>query len=613
MPPPGGYDTEDDADYPAGNGIPDPESDEEDNGDAEPVPVNQPLKKQKKGVAEKAAKQAAEDAWVPVAPQDARKVMGIGKLVLADPIPTSMTAREATSRNIPAGAESPIDFFLLFFTAALVDLIVVNTNLYGAFQLGNVWKPVTPTIIHNFISIFIYMGMVRQPEMDSYWYKTAEHTDIFGREWVQKRMGRDRFYQIWRCLHFIDVTQLSQQQRTGCSKVDGYYLVRPFLDLIRVACELYCLPGRGLSINEMCIRFKGRHRCRCFNPSKPEKWHLKFYNLNDPPTGYVINFLPYQGKDELRPEGISATEWPVYKLTEAAELWFKDRTVATDNWYTSIPVVQLCLRRGFHFVGTVRVNKSGLPQKGMIKGNPERGYMLVHRTSIDPGNGKQHDVFFTAWNDNKHVHVLSTFEVRKDTVIRKVKEENLGKKKGIVPFHSKELDFPTTIKVYNRLMGGTDMGDQKAVYYRFQHQTRKWPHRIFTHMINLCMVNAHILHRWEGGKMTLLEFTVSVMKSLAAAGKADEVEIEEEEVEKIPPPAKKVYNMTKLVDEATTKMRRDHSLGHYPFKSSKQDRCPCCSQKTTVRCAVCDVPLHIDGEGHENCFFRWHNFINPKK
>jgi len=42
-------------------------------------------------------------------------------------------------------------------------------------------------------------------------------------------------------------------------------------------------------IDEMAIAFKGRHRCKRYNPNKPDKWHLKSYCLNDSETGYHWN------------------------------------------------------------------------------------------------------------------------------------------------------------------------------------------------------------------------------------------------------------------------------------------------------------------------------------
>ena len=607
---------DDDEDNPDAEGELDPRiagDQEEEEKEEQPSDdqVPKPKRPTKASEAEQKKKET-EDKWTPYDVPKVTMKMAVDKWVKIDPIPKSDAHDEAQPRNIPQDCITPVGYFKLFFTALVIGNIVTCTNLYGAWKHGNKWKAVTPTTIYHFIAIIMYMGLVWQPQMDSYWQKSAEHADIFGSPWVQNIMGRDRFKGIFSCLHFIDVTEMTKDQRTAASKADGFYLVKPFLDAIKIACKLYCLAGRGLSIDEMCVWFKGRHRCRCFNPNKPEKWHLKFYNLNDPTTGYCMNFHPYQGKDEELPEGLSATAFPVWKLTEDAELWHMKRTLATDNWYTSMEVVKLCCDRGFYFVGTVRTNKSGLPKKGMLPKKCDRGHMIVHKTVVFAG-GEDKPVWFTGWFDNKEVYLLSTFPVQYDEIMRKVKAQDHGKKKGKIGFHEVKLDFPTSIWAYNKLMGGTDQGDQKAVYYRHEHQTRKWPHRIFTHFLNLCMVNAHILYCWQHPKITLLEFTLRVMKALAAEGQEEE-EVEVEEVAVEPPkPVKVRYNKTKLVEENTTNIRLDHSLGHYPAKSAKRAHCPCCGVLATTKCVVCDVVLHMDGEGHENCFWRWHNMLAPLK
>jgi hypothetical protein len=64
--------------------------------------------------------------------------------------------------------------------------------------------------------------------------------------------------------------------------------------------------GQLINIDEMCIFSIGRHRCKCYNPRKPNKWHLKAYCLNAIEYGYLFNFFMYRGSDERRPPGTTA-------------------------------------------------------------------------------------------------------------------------------------------------------------------------------------------------------------------------------------------------------------------------------------------------------------------
>ena len=58
-------------------------------------------------------------------------------------------------------------------------------------------------------------------------------------------------------------------------------------------------------------------------------------------------------------------------------------------------------------------------------------------------------------------------------------------------------------------------GDQLVLYYGFAHRSVKWWKRVFFHLLDLSLVNAHILHKAAtGSKMTLMDFRSSVAKSL---------------------------------------------------------------------------------------------------
>ena len=98
-------------------------------------------------------------------------------------------------------------------------------------------------------------------------------------------------------------------------------------------------------------------------------------------------------------------------------------------------------------------------------------------------------MYFTAWYDNKEVHMLSSYPVYIGSVERRSKNKEGN-------FEMLKLPRPSAVENYNKIMGGTDLGDQLGSYYRFEHQTTKWPHRIFTHFMMLAAVNAHILRNW---------------------------------------------------------------------------------------------------------------------
>ena len=43
--------------------------------------------------------------------------------------------------------------------------------------------------------------------------------------------------------------------------------------------------------------FHGRVQFRCYNPSKPVKYHIKLFEVNEARTGYCLGFDVYTGKE----------------------------------------------------------------------------------------------------------------------------------------------------------------------------------------------------------------------------------------------------------------------------------------------------------------------------
>ena len=99
-----------------------------------------------------------------------------------------------------------------------------------------------------------------------------------------------------------------------------FWKVETFTNRLAQNCRAHYCPGRYIDIDEMSINFKGRHKCRVYNPNKPEKFHFKAFCLNDSETGYLWDFYLYRGASEIRPPGVSASFYPIQVLTNYPEI-----------------------------------------------------------------------------------------------------------------------------------------------------------------------------------------------------------------------------------------------------------------------------------------------------
>jgi hypothetical protein len=101
-------------------------------------------------------------------------------------------------------------------------------------------------------------------------------------------MSRDRFREILSNLHINDNQSLN--------KTDKLYKIRPLIEKLNNNFVSFRSPPQNLSIDESCVKFKGRSSLKMFNASKPNKRHFKLWALADM-SGYVFSFDVYQGKE----------------------------------------------------------------------------------------------------------------------------------------------------------------------------------------------------------------------------------------------------------------------------------------------------------------------------
>ena len=204
--------------------------------------------------------------------------------------------------NIPPATSFPVDFFHLYLDTTIMELFVSKTNLVGAklydskkkvpngSHMGR-WNPTCLSELYRLFAVLMHMGIKRQPTMRSYWSQDPRYSDAF----VKKCFTRDRFEMLKSALHVVNPAEFTAQQQKEKQKDDPFWRVTPFTEHFSEMYRRYYVCEQNIDIDEMCIGFKGRHIARCYNSSKPEKWHLKTFCLNDSNTGYLHRFYMYQG------------------------------------------------------------------------------------------------------------------------------------------------------------------------------------------------------------------------------------------------------------------------------------------------------------------------------
>lgn len=251
-------------------------------------------------------------------------------------------------------------------------------------------------------------------------------------------------------------------------------------------------------VDEAMVAFKGRSSLKQYMPLKPVKRGYKVWCLADAQTGYVYNFEVYTGKTANSNTGnYSMCEKVVLNLCQP--LMHTQRLVAFDNFFTTYRLMRKMLSDGLYACGTVRGNRSGLPEFLTNKNlKLKRGEF-----SFETKSG----VAAVRWKDNKDVTLLSTFHNPKDVVFVTRKQKD----------GSKEIVFcPEVVRTYNNIMGGVDRFDQLRERYELGRKSRKWWHRLFYFFVDLAIINSFQLYKLQHKQIKQLNFRLKLARQLIA-------------------------------------------------------------------------------------------------
>ena len=110
-----------------------------------------------------------------------------------------------------------------------------------------------------------------------------------------------------------------------------------------------------VTVDEMLASFRGRVSFRMYIPSKPDKYGLKIFMVNDARSQYALNAIPYLGKNSIqevaRPADINRGEY--YTMELLNELRQAGRVVVCDSWFTSLHLAQTLRSYNMHLVSTL--------------------------------------------------------------------------------------------------------------------------------------------------------------------------------------------------------------------------------------------------------------------
>ncbi|XP_065652797.1 piggyBac transposable element-derived protein 4-like [Hydra vulgaris] len=294
------------------------------------------------------------------------------------------------------------------------------------------------------------MGLIKKASIKLYW--DISHP-CASTPWFVTHFNRDRFQLLLKFIHFTDISIPNQQQLNKTYKVQ--YLVEYF----NKKFLYFYIPQKDISIDESMIGYKGKTpHLRQYMPNKRHsRFGIKLWCVSDSTNGYLFLFEIYKrGKDpDEAAVGHGMTYNLVFRLLRQTNLLHQGYYLGIDNYYTS---PQLLLDLYLHqttATGTVRVNRKGLPEiclKTKLKNKEVCEY-------------RKGPLLCVAYQDGKKKPVLLSTVAKAGFTELRNRRGNLVMK-------------PNVVALYNRTMGGLDLGDAQLYVYLSERKTVKWTTKV---------------------------------------------------------------------------------------------------------------------------------------
>lgn len=298
-------------------------------------------------------------------------------------------------------------------------------------------------------------------------------------------MARDRYLQLLRALHFSD----NNVPRNN----DTLKKIRVIVDHLRNTFRNAFTPHKELCIDESLLLFKGRLVFKQYIPAKRHRFGIKLFVLCDSKISYILDFVIYTGKstDLKSSRKFGVTGDVVYTFLEL----YLDRghTLYIDNWYTSPDLFMWLFDRATNACGTLRKNRKNVPS---MNEKLTRG-QWTFRTSSNK-------LLVLKYCDKKEVFMLSTTHDHGSSLTKKV------------DYVTKKCKTkPSCIVDYNCYMGAVDKTDMLLSSVECVRHSTKWYKKVFFHLLDMCLLNAHALDNFVKKKnRSLADFQLELISNI---------------------------------------------------------------------------------------------------
>lgn len=505
--------------------------------------------------------------------------------------------------------KKPEVYFNALFDEIMWQIIADSTNFYATSKRNgkrcsdpthpdykkfcrlNTWSHVNAADIKLFMAHILIMGLVNKSDVEKYWHQnTKTKIPFFG-----KYMSRNRFQAILWNLHINDDSHNPPSTQPGH---DPLCKIRPVIDMVKRNFLYAHKPLKSLSFDEACCPFKGRVKFRVYNPMKPNRFHIKLFQVSESKSGYILAFHVYTGKDSscvsksATPLDIDCTKTTkiVLGLLEESNLLDKGHHVYMDNYYSSPELFFELFYRQTYACGTARQIRKGMPKTfSKAKLKPLESAFLRHGPLLClKWSGPKRK------SSKKPVTMLSTIHEANELLTKKKDKDG------------HRIPKPVCIHDYTKKMSGVDISDQYLSHHVALRKSMKWSRKLFFHIFNMIILNSYLLNNKYSKRMDKQDYIEHIASYLVDSS---------------------VNHATSLPQRISyPSVSNDRLLGkHFPEKNPSKhgQMCRACNftpaqlsqmgvtgielkrKTTSFMCKQCQIPLCVTP-----CFEIYHTFTD---
>lgn len=167
----------------------------------------------------------------------------------------------------------------------IVQIILWESNRYAANHGVPFFKKEE---IYAYFGLLLFAGAAKSHD-ENYYDLWADHAHPIDKA----TMSRRRDEQLSKCIRFDNKATREERRRT-----DKAAAISEIFLMVNAQLKKFYVPGENVTVDEQLFPFRGPFSFRVYIPSKPAKYGIKVYWVNDSVSSYPYKGQIYSGKAE---------------------------------------------------------------------------------------------------------------------------------------------------------------------------------------------------------------------------------------------------------------------------------------------------------------------------